>query len=300
MINLRYHVVSLIAVFLALGLGVLAGTTVTDEGIVKVLRRQTETLRDQRTAAEQAREAAEREVEVWERFGEPVVPAMMRGRLAGVPVVLLVESSVGDDLLEQVDNAVAGAGGRVAGSIRFSDKWPLRRQEQHRELAGALGSTRTDTAALLREAASRVASRLRSPADPFADGDLIDVLSRAGFLTLDGAGEGPFPPARAAFVYLSAGAQAPSPADTTFTLPLLRAMGTAPRAAVAEPLAAPSSLADRVRGERDLLARIATVDHVDTMPGRLALVAGLRDVIDGRPPPHYGVGRRTSGVAPPL
>ena len=37
MINFRFHLVSLVAVFLALGLGILVGSTVIDQGIVNRL-----------------------------------------------------------------------------------------------------------------------------------------------------------------------------------------------------------------------------------------------------------------------
>ena len=38
MINLRYHIVSIVAVFLALGIGVLMGSTIVDRAIVSTLR----------------------------------------------------------------------------------------------------------------------------------------------------------------------------------------------------------------------------------------------------------------------
>ena len=38
MINLRYHIVSLVAVFLALAIGVVVGSTALKEGTVSVLR----------------------------------------------------------------------------------------------------------------------------------------------------------------------------------------------------------------------------------------------------------------------
>ncbi|HYH28079.1 MAG TPA: copper transporter, partial [Actinomycetota bacterium] len=44
MISFRFHLVSLVAVFLALGLGILAGTTVLDRQIVSQLERQTDRL----------------------------------------------------------------------------------------------------------------------------------------------------------------------------------------------------------------------------------------------------------------
>ena len=51
MINFRFHLVSLIAVFLALGLGILVGSTVIDQGIVDRL----DTRDQQRPQGEQAR-----------------------------------------------------------------------------------------------------------------------------------------------------------------------------------------------------------------------------------------------------
>ena len=42
MIPWRYHLVSIMAIFLALGLGVLVGTTVINPGLVKNLSSQTE------------------------------------------------------------------------------------------------------------------------------------------------------------------------------------------------------------------------------------------------------------------
>ena len=43
MINLRYHIVSLAAAFLAFGLGILAGTTVISDRLVEQLQGNTAT-----------------------------------------------------------------------------------------------------------------------------------------------------------------------------------------------------------------------------------------------------------------
>src|SRR5438876_572478 len=47
LISFRYHVVTIVAVFLALGLGVLAGTTVLDQGLVKNLKARTDAAEQQ-------------------------------------------------------------------------------------------------------------------------------------------------------------------------------------------------------------------------------------------------------------
>ena len=46
------------------------------------------------------------------------------------------------------------------------------------------------------------------------------------------------------------------------------------------------------------LSTVATVDHVDTIPGVAALIAGLHDVATGLPAPHYGTRRGTTAIAP--
>ena len=47
MISLRYHIVSLVAVFLALALGIVVGSTVLQEGTVSVLRATSERVRSE-------------------------------------------------------------------------------------------------------------------------------------------------------------------------------------------------------------------------------------------------------------
>ena len=52
MINFRFHLVSLIAVFLALGLGILVGSTVVDQGIVNRLDSEINSVRKENSARE--------------------------------------------------------------------------------------------------------------------------------------------------------------------------------------------------------------------------------------------------------
>ena len=61
MINFRFHLVSLIAVFLALGLGILVGSTVIDQKIVNRLDTEIDSVRkenDERARREQGARAS--------------------------------------------------------------------------------------------------------------------------------------------------------------------------------------------------------------------------------------------------
>ena len=75
MINFRFHLVSLIAVFLALGLGILVGSTVIDQGIVNRLDSEINNVRKENKAArghEQAAGEAELTASAVRQPGRPV------------------------------------------------------------------------------------------------------------------------------------------------------------------------------------------------------------------------------------
>ncbi|HEV2686471.1 MAG TPA: copper transporter, partial [Actinomycetota bacterium] len=99
-------------------------------------------------------------------------------------------------------------------------------------------------------------------------------------------------------VWLSSGAANPSPPDGQFALPLLRSLIARVSVAVAEPMGSADSLSDQIHGDATLNRSVATVDHVDTIPGVAALILGLHDVAAGLPAPHYGTRRGTTAIAP--
>jgi hypothetical protein len=143
-----------------------------------------------------------------------------------------------------------------------------------------------------------MATRLDTPSDPNATGDLLHALSQSGFIQISNATSGAFPPAGSVVVWLSSGNPNPSPPDAQVSLPLLRALVGLLPVAVGEPLNSPDSLSNQIHGDATLARTVATVDHVDTILGLAGLVAGLHDVAAGLPAPHYGRGPGTTAVAP--
>ena len=83
MISFRFHLVSLVAVFLALGLGVLAGTTVLNKGIVSVLEAQTNELRETSASLRQRVDRLEGEARMWSAFGNQAMEHLVAGALPG-------------------------------------------------------------------------------------------------------------------------------------------------------------------------------------------------------------------------
>src|ERR671936_846805 len=94
MFDLRYHVASLAAVFLALIIGILVGVGISDQGLVRKARRS---LLEERVANLQARlddssrrsSQAAREREAAKTFVNEAYPVLIHGRLQGKRIAVL-------------------------------------------------------------------------------------------------------------------------------------------------------------------------------------------------------------------
>jgi hypothetical protein len=301
MINLRYHIVSLTATFLAFGLGILAGTTVINQGLVQSLKQNTSALERNLNDARANVSATQKQLDVWEQFGRSIAQPLLQGRLAGRAVVLIVDSKAPGALLSKIDEAFRFSGAKRPTRITLTGKWSLDGVAPLEQLRHVLGIAATDRDVALQEAAARFGARLAGSADPRARDDTVRTLSDAGFLTVkDLPGTGPFPAANAVVAVVSSGDPQQIPTPDGFFVPFLKALSSSRIVAAAEPATADQSLAELVRGDRSMARSVCTVDHVDTVAGRLSLVYGLQDLAAGRGAQHYGVRGGASAVVPAL
>jgi len=299
MINLRYHIVSLVAVFLALAIGVIAGTTVINDQVVKALERSDKTLRNALKSQQDENGALKSTLSVLNTWGAAIARTVEKDELRGRTVVLVVSNGVDGKTISSVEDALSLAGATRGGVITFSARWNLRDDPTRQQLGQLLGLGQSARASdIASQGAERFAARLQSPGDPNAPGDLLQGLAQAGFIQISDQTGGTFPPSGTSIVWLSSGIPNPSPPDTLFSLPVLRALAGHVPVAVAEPMGSADSLSDQIHGDAMLTRAVATVDHVDTIPGVASLIAGLHDVSSGLPAPHFGTRRSATAVAP--
>lgn len=121
MIDFRYHLVSLVAVFMALAVGILLGAGPLRGGLGATLEGQVNELREERNVLrselDQSQErAADREVLI-----DTLGPAAVDRRLTGVRVGVLVLPEADESLIEGVDEAIAAAGGDLVVTIRLDE-----------------------------------------------------------------------------------------------------------------------------------------------------------------------------------
>src|SRR5215467_10806002 len=115
MINFRFHLVSLIAVFLALGLGILVGSTVVDQVIVDRLDREIKSVRHDSDAASAENSQLKDQISKYEDFLKKSAPYAVEQRLQDVPVAVIVDKGVDPAAAKDTLQMLKYAGADVPG-----------------------------------------------------------------------------------------------------------------------------------------------------------------------------------------
>ena len=303
MISFRYHLVSIVAVFLALAVGVLVGTTVLDQGIVNRLQDQT---RDANQRAAQLRDQVEELQAAFARsdgFIEDQLPDLIDGELTGREVVVVTHDGVDPAVLADAEAALEAGGAEVVGRFAMTSRMASKDAATRQELAELLGVSLSTTDALTSQAALAVADRLAAGAPIGDDQDVLGDLLFRGFLTSEGGTsdlQDVGGPGQAVLVV--AGSQGrPTVNPGAFTVPLVEELVRvgAPVAAVegtdsAFRFVEVVRLNSQVAGSDELV----TVDDVDEAVGKFSLVRGLAELIRTGRGGHYGGKDGTTAVAP--
>jgi hypothetical protein len=184
MLSFRYHIVSLVAVFLALSIGVIVGTTVIDRALVDRLEDQQRLLRDDIREAQETNRALSDELdelrERSDRLGSEGGERLVAGTLVDVPVVIIGVRGLEGGLHDRLGELVASAGADQRGTIWLTDRFALAEETHASSLAAVLDERSELPRSVLRNlAVIRLAAEVRSRAsveevdertDPWADG----------------------------------------------------------------------------------------------------------------------------------
>lgn len=319
MINFRYHVVSLIAVFLALGVGVIMGTAVIDRAVVDRLERQQDGLQadvdEVRSENNRLRGELREERQASQRFAEEGGERLLDGALMGVPVLLVGVRGAEAEGFDELVTLIGRADAEHLGTLWLTDRFALESDDELTDLAEALAFRPDASAGTLRSAAITRLARALRPTTGLPPDDAPDVIAdlrEAGFLDFEApeGGDAEAVPVvgPSTRVLVVSGAAAPVP-NVRLTLPLVRSL-VAPRDdhPAARVLAATGVLpTDReqdengfvgpIRSDDGLSSFVSTVDDIDDFAGRVAAVLALADLADGRIG-HYGRGAGAQRLLP--
>jgi len=293
-VTLRYHLVSLVAVFLALALGIALGSTSVSQRLLSVVAGDRDNLTqqiDQLTAQRGDLEASQRAAN---SFAASVAPAVVSGQLDQRKVVLVLASDADPADRDAVRELISHAGGTITGELDLTDAIvDPARADQIRDLttrllpAGAQLPSATDAGGL---AGGLLGSVLllrgqngqNGQAAPDQAGAALAGLTEAGFIR-----PGPRPAPAQLAVILTGGAQAGQDAAERAAT-LARLATELDHAGSGAVLAGRSGAADAtgavgvVRADTSTSSALSTVDDVQTSMGRVATVLALREQAQGR------------------
>jgi hypothetical protein len=294
MVSFRFHLVSLVAVFLALGLGILAGTTVINQGLVRDLRART--ARFERDARAQAAE-----LDTLTAFGDQVMAFVVEDRLVGADVVMVTQDGTDEGSIAAARGVLEQAGANLLGLLSVSERMALPDDSSRASLAVIVDGFSTDDPETLRtEAAEGMAEELAFGTE---GADVLPGLIREEFVVVRGREFGDSVVGSLdgdEAVVVVAGGREPAVIDPSgFLVPLVEGLAIAgSRVAAAEGLVTRYPFVTLLREDPAVNGEISTQDNVDQVPGQAGLVLGVQDLLRGSPG-HYGVKDGTSGLLPP-
>jgi len=313
-IDFRYHLVSLIAVFLAVALGIVIGTTQLNGPLTDNLQGQVTALQDDKRGLEDQTQQLQTQLDDVGSFEEAVGPTLVENTLAGRSVVLVIGTGEGvtTGVVEGLTALLGSAGATVTGTIRLTEGYgdPAGDTELQSYLTGpgmppgTLPAETDDVSELL---ATRLADVLMIPGaggtapapEASATSTVLAGLEELEVLSRDTSSVSPADSA----VFLTAGTLTGEEAgDRTAALvelvAALDARGSGAVVAGDQAADGDGGLVAAVRGDATVTGSVSTVDNVTTPAGRISTVLAL--VAEGQGTTgEYGVGEDTQPVPLP-
>ena len=306
MIDFRYHIVSLISVFLALAVGIALGAGPLKEAIGDTLTGQVEQLRLDRDALRTDLDAAEQAQADQRAYLEAAAPQLISGSLTGRRVAVVTLGPADPDTAAAVRAQLEAAGASVSARVAVTDNWTdpeLRsfRQALAGNLVTRLDPTPAADAGTDVELAEALAQGLTG-ADPAAPDELSEPASLilqlladadSALITVEDAISAPAD----AIVVLTSSAVADegaSPAPTADVRAAQVAIAAAAQArsegaVVAARWVTEGDLASTILGDDALASRLTTVTGVTQVTGQLSVPLALNARIGGVIG-HFGFG----------
>ncbi|SCE67736.1 Copper transport outer membrane protein, MctB [Micromonospora coriariae] len=311
MINFRYHVVSLTAVFLALAIGLVVGTAALNGPVADSLKEQVTGLRKDNQQWRQTVNNMEKQLGLEEEFAEEMSQVVLPGTLTGRRVVVLSLPN-GRDHTEGVLKKLQLGGATITGRVDLQDKFinpdnnsnllelavtAARPTAQTTGLPGNGHGVETSSALL----ASVLLDRAQGTA-PVSDADRRAVLAaynNAGYLTTDdNKVTGP----AEAVVVVSGQPYVDKDSDKRdeSVVKIAEQFDRTGSIVVGGNGSAGGNLVAVVRGDPVLSQTISTVDNANTVQGQLVTSLALVQQLTEKKAGQYGVGDNAASLLPRL
>lgn len=311
MIDFRYHLVSIVAVFLALAVGIVLGSTALKPSVLNGLNKASAAEKRQIDGLYAANRLQRQQISGDQAFAKGVSAQLVGGLLTGQRVVLVTAPGAPGGVTSGITTALQGAGATVSGRVeltsRFFDPSPatgpvLSKLTQQYLPAGQVlpDEPAVQQASQLLAAAVMTAGGAHDPAPGQADKAGLKILAglgSAGLLTHTGQ-----PGNRATLAVVIIPATPPkqnaSPVSQGLvTMAQQFKLGSQGAVVAGSTTGSGQGSAIDVMRAGGRAGHISSVDDADTVIGQLVVAQALWEQLQGRSG-SYGVGAAANGPGP--
>jgi hypothetical protein len=308
-IDFRYHLVSIVSIFLALAVGIVLGAGPLKEDLGNTLTSEVKNLRQDKATLRSQLDLAERGGKARDEFTTASNRSLLASRLADTTVSVIVLPGADSGLVKSTTETLTGAGATIGSTISVQDAW-----------------VDPGKATLRSTLAQQLAGQVGVPVDQSAD--LVDTVLARSVLTKAGSGA---PGATAALEGLRTGELVKYSSDTVTrasvavivagpvsgsdaaertdkATALARLAGAMDSAGAGAVLVTSStvpgatgvaSVVTTARDDKDLPDTLSTVDDGELPMGQASVVFGLLEQEAGKSG-QYGLASDASAAFPQL
>lgn len=305
MINFRYHVVSLTAVFLALAVGMVLGTAALNGPVTEDLYSEAQSLRKSNAQLRDQIAEMEDELATREEYVKEAAPLLLDAKLAGQKILVVAVPGADPDQVAAVVENLRLAKANVTGTLRFTERFldPASREDA-RDLAtrllppnvkevpsdadGITASAALLGAVLLTHDPEVTAADRTTVLTGYETGKLIDVDKK---ITAPASG--------AIIVSNLPVTEADAAERNAAAVTTIEQFGKAGPLVVAAPgTGGEGNAIAAVRDDPALNKLVSTVDNVNTSLGQLSTVLALVQRMVDHKAGHYGISDTADGRIP--
>lgn len=334
MIDFRYHLVSIVAVFLALAVGIVLGSTELRGAAFSALDRTSSALSAKLEAADNENSALQQQVQGDRQFAQAAEPVLLKHLLDSKRVVIVTTPGAPSSVVNGIKNGLSDAGATVSGQVALSSKFAdtsasnLSLLDQLTQQATPSGMTLTNgspqqqaaqvlAAALVAKASNSGSGNSGSGNNKPGNGSnsgngngnssissqdaqtIVSSFSAGQFISVSG-----HPTSGATLAVIVTPATAPQDGNSDpvnqAVVALAQEFGQASQATVVTGPSAGSGPGSAISAVRSSGAanNASTVDNADSVVGQIVAVQALEQQMNGHKPGSFGTQSNANSAGP--
>jgi hypothetical protein len=317
-IDFRYHLVSIVAVFLALAIGIVLGSTELQGPAYNLLDKTTSKLQNELGQVSGQRDAAQQQATEGEMYAQAVEPTVLHDLLAGQRLLIVTEPGAQSSVVSGISSAALAAGASITGQVNLATKFfdtsgtaQDSLNQTTLDVAQAAGLSLDSSATYQQQAAQVIASEIlvkapassagKPPADQVTEAStMLQAYAASQFLSTTGQ---PASPATLVVVVTPQTPPSDGSADQLdqVLVPVVTELAAKSSATVVVGSSAGSGAGSPIAVLRsnNISSQVSTVDDADLVAGQTVAMQALAMGLAGGKAGSYGfTANGASAIAP--